>query len=71
MTIYHLEKFGFECADLGFVTDELSSALDLEAEHRFNDAYGGDISFFDERGTLGGRLILYANQNGDISGQSQ
>ena len=65
---YFTEKFGFESDDLGKVTDEISRILSMLPEHRFNDSYGGDISSFGKRGEPGGRLILYYNHSGDISG---
>jgi hypothetical protein len=53
---------------LGLVTEELEKALSMKAERRFNDSFGGDISSFGKGEAPGGRLILYHNHSGDISG---
>jgi hypothetical protein len=65
---YFSDDYGFESDDIDLVTEELEKALGMRAEHRFNDSFGGDISSFGKRGTLGGRLNLYHNHSGDISG---
>jgi hypothetical protein len=65
---YFAEKFGFESDDLNKVTKEIARVLHMASQHKFSDSYGGDISSFGKRGEQGGRLILYYNHSGDISG---
>lgn len=65
---YFTEKFEFESDDLSKVTEEIAHALHMIPQRKFNDSYGGDISSFGKRGEQGGRLILYYNHSGDISG---
>lgn len=59
--IFYTDKFGFESDDMEGVTEELGQALGMEAELRWNDSLGGEISAFGERGEKGGRLVLYFN----------